>query len=186
MQIKRWTASIDQAYLSRYKELQKIKEFKKGLLNDYSQKYISSVSRLQDKSSEVVESNIQRNSRFLYSSNTTAIYYTSSFSISCIKYPESNPTTPQKGSIVFMGDNNTQNMMTSDDTRLTVAINDLIISDGLYFNLSPKPRLKTVLDLARTVSNCYQPPMRKLIYKDLLGVIYDHNMERSLILIKKV
>ena len=62
-------------------------------------KMISSVSRLQDKSSEVVESNIQRNSRGLHSSNTTAIYYSSSFRKSFNQSPESNPTTPQKGSI---------------------------------------------------------------------------------------
>ena len=67
MHIKRCKASIDQSYLSRYKELQKIKAAKKGLLNDYSQKMISSISGLQDKSSEVVESNIQRNSMGLYS-----------------------------------------------------------------------------------------------------------------------
>ena len=35
MHIKRCTASIDQACISRYKELQKIKAAKKGLLNDY-------------------------------------------------------------------------------------------------------------------------------------------------------
>ena len=51
MNINRFTASIDQAYLSRYKELQQIKVAKKGLLNDYSQKMISSVSGLQDESS---------------------------------------------------------------------------------------------------------------------------------------
>ena len=73
MHIKRFTSSTDQAYLSIYKELQQIKASKKGLLDDYSQKNISSISRLQDKSSEVVESNIQRNSRGMYSSNTTAI-----------------------------------------------------------------------------------------------------------------
>ena len=61
MHIKRRKASMDQSHLSRYKELQQIKAAKKGLLNDYSHKMISSVSRLQDKSSEVVESNIQRN-----------------------------------------------------------------------------------------------------------------------------
>ena len=38
MHIKRCTASINQGYLSRYKELQKIKASNKGLLNDYSQK----------------------------------------------------------------------------------------------------------------------------------------------------
>ena len=47
--IKRCTASIDQAYLSRYKKLQQIKASKKGLLNDFSQKMISSISRLQEK-----------------------------------------------------------------------------------------------------------------------------------------
>ena len=56
--IKRCMASNDQSYLSRYKELQQIKAAKKVLLNDYSQKIISSISCLQDKSSEAVESNI--------------------------------------------------------------------------------------------------------------------------------
>ena len=54
MHIKRCTASIDQD-LSRCKDLHKIKATKKGLLNDYSQKMISYISRLQDKLSEFVE-----------------------------------------------------------------------------------------------------------------------------------
>ena len=122
MHIKRCAASIDQAYLSRYKDLQKTKASKKDLLNDYSQNILSSVSRLQDKSSEVVESNIRLNSRGLYSSNTTVIYDISSFRKICSKSPESNPTTPQKGSIFFTGENNTQKMMTSNETRLTVGM----------------------------------------------------------------
>ena len=67
MRIKICTDSMDQAYLSRYKDLQQIKAAKKGLINDYSQKMISSISHLQDKSSEVAESDIQRNSRGMYS-----------------------------------------------------------------------------------------------------------------------
>ena len=78
---------------------------------------------------DVVESNIQRNSRGLYSSNTTAIYDTSSFSTSCRKSPERNSKTPQKGPILFTGDNKTQKMITSNETRLTIAITDLIISE---------------------------------------------------------
>ena len=151
MHIKICTASTDRNYLSRYKELHQIKATKKGILNDYSQKMISSISCLQDKSSEIVESNIQRNSKGMYSSNITATSDTPSFSTSCSKSPERNPTTPQKGSIFFMGDNNTQKMMTSNETRLTVAITDLVISEGLYFNLSHKPMFKKVLDLERTV-----------------------------------
>ena len=84
-----------------------------------------------------------------------------------------------------MGDHNTHKMMIYNQTCLTVAIADLIISEGLSFNLSQKPRFKKVLDLARTVSKCYQPPNRKLISKDILDVIHDQNMERNLSLIKK-
>ena len=99
---------------------------------------ISSISRLEDKLSEVVESNIQGNSRGMYASNITAKYDTSSFSTSCNTSPESSKTTNQKGSIIFMGDIKTQNMMTSNETRLTVAISDIIISEGLSFNISQK------------------------------------------------
>ena len=52
-----------------------------------------------------------------------------------------------------MGDNNTKKMINFDETYLTVAISDLIISEGLSFNLSQKPRFKKVLDLEITVSN---------------------------------
>ena len=84
-----------------------------------------------------------------------------------------------------MGYNNTQNMMTSNETSLTIEISDLIISEGILFNLSQKPRFKKVLELARTVSKFYQPLNRKLISKDLLDVIHDQNMERNLSLIEK-
>ena len=84
-----------------------------------------------------------------------------------------------------MGDHNTQKMMTSNKTRLAVEITDIIISEGLSFNLTQKPRFKKVLDLARNVSKCYQYPNRKPISKDILDVIHYHNMERNLILIKK-
>ena len=84
-----------------------------------------------------------------------------------------------------MGDNNTQKMMTSNETRLTVSIADIIISEGLSLNLSQKPRLKKVLGFARTVSKCYQLLNRNLISKDLLDVIHDQNMDRNLSLIEK-
>ena len=176
MHINRCTASIYQAYSSRYKELQKTKAAKKGLLNEYSQKMISSISRLQDESLEVDESNIQRKSRGLYSSNTTAIYDTEYFSTRCSKSPESNPTNPQKVSIFFMRYNNTQKIMTSNETHITVANADLIVSESLSFNLSLKPWFKKVLALARTVSKFYQPLNRNLTSKYFLYVINDHNM----------
>ena len=65
-------SDIDQSHLSIYKNIQLIKSSKRIIINDYLQKSISSVSRLQDKSSEVVDSNIQINYRGMYSSNLTA------------------------------------------------------------------------------------------------------------------
>ena len=73
--------------------------------------------------------------------------------------------------------------MTSKETRLTFPIADLIISEGLSFNISRKPRFKKVLELARTVSKFYQPPNGKLISKDILDVIHYQNMEKNLSLI---
>ena len=116
---------------------------------------ISSISLLQDISSEAVESNIQRNSRGMSSPNITATSDTSSFSTSCSTSPERNQSTPQKVSIFFMGYNNTQKIMTFNETRLTVAIAYLIVSEGLSFNLSQKPMFNKVLDLSRTVSKSY-------------------------------
>ena len=67
-----------------------------------------------------------------------------------------------------MGENNTQKMITYNEARLTVLIADIIIYEGLYFNLDQKPRFKKVLDLERTVSKIYKPPNRKLISMDFL------------------
>ena len=39
---------------------------------------------------------------------------------------------PLKKVHFFMGDNNTQKMMTSNETRLTVPITYLVISEGLF------------------------------------------------------
>ena len=75
--------------------------------------------------------------------------------------------------------------MTSNETRLIVAIAGLIISEGLFFNLSQKPRFKKVLDLARNVSKCYKPPNRNLTSKYILDEIHDQNTESNLSLIEK-
>ena len=73
--------------------------------------------------------------------------------------------------------------MNYNETRLTVAIANLIISEFISFNLYQKPSFKKVLDLEITVSNIYQPTNRKLISKDLTDLIHDQKMERNLSLI---
>ena len=78
-----------------------------------------------------------------------------------------------------------QKTNSSNQTCLAVAIADLIISGGLDFNISQKYRFKKVLDLARNVSKCYNPPNRKLMTTELLDGIHDKNMKRNLTIMKK-
>ena len=59
--------------------------------------------------------------------------------------------------------------MTSNKKRLTVSVYDLIISEGLYFNVSQKDRSKKVLDLAINVSKYYQPPKQKANIQGYFG-----------------
>ena len=80
---------------------------------------------------------------------------------------------------------NYQKSMTSNKTCLTIYIADIIISEGLSFNLAQKPTFEKILELARNVSKPYIPPNRNLIYKDLLGVIHKQNMKSNLEMIKK-
>ena len=87
--------------------------------------------------------------------------------------------------IFLMRDNNTQKMITYNQTRLTVAVADLIIYEGISFNIAQKHRSEKVLDLERTVSKIYQPSNINLISKDILGVIHYQDMERNPILIIK-
>ena len=62
---------------------------------------------------------------------------------------------------------------------------DLIISEGLLFNLDKKPRFKKLMDLSRNFSKTYIPPNRKRISKELLDIIDEQNMKRNLEMIKK-
>ena len=75
-----------------------------------------------------------------------------------------------------MGDHNKQIMMTSNETRLTIAIADLIISEVISFNLAQKPRFKDALDLAKMYQNFIEIMERNLslIMKeyDIFGFLF--------------
>ena len=68
-------------------------------------------------------------------------------------------------------DSNSQKSITSNDTHLTVAIADLIISEVHFLNFSNKPRFKKVLKLGRNISKADIIPNRNLITKEIIGVV---------------
>ena len=76
-------------------------------------------------------------------------------------------------------------MMSSNKTCLIVPISDIIISEGLPFNLTLNPRFKNALYLARNFSKWYNSPNRNLIAKDVLDFIHDQNMKSKLSMIKR-
>ena len=84
-----------------------------------------------------------------------------------------------------MGDHNTHKIITSNKTLLTVAMLNIIISEGLSFNLAQKSSFKKVFVLGRNMPKVYQHPNRKLTPEDIMDVFHDQNMERILSLINK-
>ena len=73
--------------------------------------------------------------------------------------------------------------MTSNETRLMVAISDLIVYWGLSLNIAQKYRFKKVLDLKINVLKGYQIPNKNILSTDFLGVIHYQNMKKNLNLI---
>ena len=140
---------------------------------------------LHNNSSSAIKSTIHLSSKSITSSNDNNSSVISGFSSASNISSESTSRSFSNGSLVFVTDENSQKLITSNDNCLTIAISDLIISEGIPFDISPKPRFNKVLDFSRNVSKTYIPPNRKLTSKELLDVINGQNMKRNLEMIKK-
>ena len=138
MNIKSFFSVIDKHHLYRFKDLGKYKYVKKTVISDHSHKVNSSISRLQDKSSEVIENGIHNNSRIRHLSNPTTKSDSSLFIAIYSTPPNIKPTSNQQGSMLLFNNNNYQEVMSSNKTSLTDEISDLIIYEGLSFNLDKK------------------------------------------------
>ena len=85
----------------------------------------------------------------------------------------------------FIGDHNTQKIMTSNKTLLAVAIADLIISEDLSFNLAQNPLFKKVIYLEIYEAKGYKHTTMNLISKYLMDINNYQNMESNLIFINE-
>ena len=82
-------------------------------------------------------------------------------------------------------DSNSQKPINSNKTRLNVTVHDIIISEGMFFNIDRKPIFRKVLYLARNVFKSYIPLNTNLVPKELLDVIHEQNMKSNLTMLKK-
>ena len=135
MHIKSCYVAKYKAHKNRYQELQNYKQTRKGVLIDYSEKIRASITSLQNNSSATIESTIHRISKSITSSHDTNSSVISGLSSASNLSSESTSRSFSNGSLIFGIDGNSQKLITSNDTRLTIAISDLIISEGLPFNL---------------------------------------------------
>ena len=185
MNIKSCYVPKEKYHITRYQELQNFKQARKGVLLDYLEKMKTSIVSLQNKSSTAIKYTFHSSSKSITSSNDTNSSEISGFTSASNITTESNSRSFSNGSLVFGIGGNSQKLITSNETRLTIAIADIIITEGLSFNISQKPILKKVLELSRNVSKTCIPPNRKLISKEILDVIHEQNMKRNLAMIKK-
>jgi hypothetical protein len=67
----------------------------------------------------------------------------------------------------------------SIESKLTMAIADMVHSCGLPFSLTSHLKFRRVLNLARSVPASYRPPGRNQVATELLDINYDTYMERN-------
>ena len=107
-----------------------------GVILDYSENIKASITSLQNKSSAAIKYTIHRGSKIITSSNDTNSSLISGFYSASNISSESNSRSFSNGSLVFGIDDNSQKLITFNNTCLTISISDLITPEGLPFNLS--------------------------------------------------
>ena len=145
MHIKSCYVAKEKSHITRYQELQHYKYTRKGVLLYYSENIIASITSLHNKSSAAIESTIHRSSKIITSSNDTNSSVISVFSSVSNISSKSNSRSFSNRSLIFGIDGSSQKLITSNDTRLTIAIADIIIPEGLPFNIYRKRRFKKVM-----------------------------------------
>ena len=185
MNIKSCYVRKEKYHITRYQTLQHYKQTWNCVILDYSENIESSIISLQNKSYSAIKSTIYRSSKSITYSNNTNYSVTSGFTSASNLTTESNSRSFSNGSLVCGIDGNSQELITSNKTCLTIVIADIFISEGLPFNISQNPTFKKVLELSRNVSKTYIHPNRKILSKELLDVINEQNMKRNLEMIKK-
>ena len=90
MHIKSFYVPMDKAHITRYQELQHLKQAGKGVILDYSEKIKSSIESLHNKSYDAIKSTIHNSSKSITSSNDTNLSEISGFGSASNITTESN------------------------------------------------------------------------------------------------
>ncbi len=71
------------------------------------------------------------------------------------------------------------------ESRLTMAIADMIHSLGLSFSLASDRKFRHVIQLARAAGSTYVPPTRNAVAGELLDLNYEQYLKRNMKMLKK-
>ena len=176
MHIKSWYAAMDKDNLTIYQNLQHFKAARKSLIKYYSQKFKSSISILQNKSSAVIDCTIHRSYKNITSSNDMRKSEISSFGTASNITTKSNKISNSIGSLILVIDGNSQKSITSNKIHITVAIANIIIYETSF---------KKVLGVVRKISKTYIYPNINITPEYQLDVIHEHSMKSNLAMIKR-
>ena len=97
---------------------------------------------LQNKSSDAIKSTIHRSSKIITSLNDTNSSEISGFTSASNIISESNSRRFSNSSLVFGIYRNYQKLITSNKTCITIAIADLIISEGFPLKSCPETKIQ--------------------------------------------
>ena len=111
--------------------------------------------------------------------NKSSIVINGSPSNTCISSITTTGTAPSKKPLIQMKVYGGASADVDQDTKLTVAIADLIHSCGLPFRLADHPKFRKMVMLSRTVSSKYKFPDRNQIATKLLDINYSSYMDEA-------
>ena len=111
--------------------------------------------------------------------NKSSIVINGSPSNTCISSITTTATTASKKPLIQMKVYGGASADVDQDTKLTVAIADLIHSCGLPFRLADHPKFRKMVMISRTVSSKYKFPDRNQIATKLLDINYSSYMEEA-------
>ncbi len=169
-ELQKCRGKIDDLHFKRYKAMQKTSDDKRAFKKRSSETMDVTIGQHNDVVANKLDQRKEaRRSGTIQNSNGGST--------------SASDITPSTSSFYQSSIENSFSSNPSNDSKLTMAVADLIQSHGLPFSLASSPKFHNVLALAKTCSTKFQLPSRRRIAGELLDVNYEAYREKNMKLI---